>query len=226
MPPRRPVPPRQPRFDPEHLVAPPLDTGAAVEGSRAAHARLLASLAGLDDATAAAPSRLTGWTVGHVLTHLARQADSHVRLLEGAGAGLVVDQYEGGPEGRAAEIEAGARRPAVELVADLAAASARLEAAWDVAPPAVWLQGFGRNTFGELLSCADLPYRRWREVEVHHADLGLDFGPEHWSAAYVDAELPRTLAGLPARLTLEDRRRLLAWLMGRAPDPPAELPPW
>jgi hypothetical protein len=42
----------------------------------------------------------------------------------------------------------------------------------------------------------------------------------------VDAELPRTLAGLPARLSLEDRRRLLAWLMGRAADPPTDLPPW
>ncbi|HKE76349.1 MAG TPA: maleylpyruvate isomerase N-terminal domain-containing protein [Acidimicrobiales bacterium] len=222
----QPVSPRPLRLDTEHLVAPPIDTGAAVEGSRAAHARLLASLGGLDDAVAAAPSRLPGWTVGHVVTHLARQADSHVRLLEGAGAGQVVDQYEGGPDGRAAEIDAGAGRPAAELVADLAAANQRLEAAWDAADPAVWLHGFGRNTFGELLSCADLPYRRWREVEVHHADLGLDFGPEHWSPAYVDAELPRTLAGLPARLSLEDRRQLLAWLMGRAADPPTELPPW
>ncbi len=215
----------EPARDVEQLVVPPIDTTAAREGSRAAHARLLATLDGLDDATAAAPSRLAGWTVGHVLSHLARQADGHVRMLDAAAAGDVADQYDGGPEGRAAEIEAGAGRPAVELVADVAATIERLEAVWDRTDAAVWAHGFGRGTFGDLQPCADLPFRRWREVEVHHADLGLDFEPSHWTATFVDTELPRSLAALPARLSLEDRRRLLAWLLGRSPLPP-DLPPW
>ena len=145
--------------------------------------------------------------------------------MAGAANGEIADQYEGGVEGRAAEIEAGAGRPAAEQVADLAEAIARLELAWDATPEGVWAHGFGRNPFGELLACADLPFRRWREVEVHHADLGLEFGPAEWTAAYVDTELPRSLAGLPARLSLDDRRTLLAWLMGRAGEPPP-LPPW
>lgn len=211
--------------DTEHLLAPPLETAAALAGAREAHARLLAGLPGLDDAAVARPSLLPGWTVGHVITHLARNADAHVRMLEGAGDGEITDQYAGGAAGRAAEIEAGAGRPAAEQVADLAEAILRLELAWDATPEAVWGQGFGRNPAGELLACADLPFRRWREVEIHHADLGLDFGPAEWTAAYVDTELPRSLAGLPARLGLDDRRVLLAWLMGRAGDPPP-LPPW
>jgi maleylpyruvate isomerase len=211
--------------DTEHLVVPPLETAAALAGAREAHVRLLAGLADLDDAAVARPSRLPGWTVGHVVTHLARNADAHVRMLEGAANGEIADQYHGGAEGRAAEIEAGAGRAAAEQVADLAEAIARLELAWDAATGAVWAHGFGRNPFGELLACADLPFRRWREVEVHHADLGLDFGPADWTAAYVDTELPRSLAGLPARLSLDDRRTLLAWLMGRAGDAPP-LPPW
>jgi maleylpyruvate isomerase len=209
----------------EYLIAPPLETAAALAGCRVAHARLLDSLGTIDDAIVAGPSRLPTWTVGHVLTHLARQADSHVRMLEGAAGGDIVDQYEGGPEGRAAEIEAGAERPAVAQVADVAASIARLEATWDSMSEEVWARGFARATRGELVVCADLPFRRWREVEVHHADLGLDVGPESWSAPFVDSELPRTLAGLPARMSLNDRRALLAWLMGRAPTPPA-LPPW
>jgi maleylpyruvate isomerase len=212
-------------LDTEYLIAPPLETAAALAGCQLAHARLLDSIDGIDDATVAGPSRLPGWTVGHVLTHMARQADSFVRMLEGAAGGDIVDQYEGGPEGRVAEIETGAGRPAKEQVADVAATIARLEAAWESTPDEVWARGFARTTRGELVACADLPFRRWREVEVHHADLGLDLGPEAWSAPFVDTELPRTLAGLPARLSLDDRRALLAWLMGRASTPPS-LPPW
>jgi uncharacterized protein (TIGR03083 family) len=48
------------------------------------HARLRRTLAGLTDAGARRPSLLPGWTVGHVLTHLARNGDSHVRMLDGA----------------------------------------------------------------------------------------------------------------------------------------------
>ena len=68
-----------------------------------------ATSSGLDDATVARSSRLPRWTVGHVPTHLARNADAHVRMLEGAAAGEITDQYEGGA-GRSAEIEAGAGR--------------------------------------------------------------------------------------------------------------------
>ena len=212
-------------LDTEYLIAPPLETTAALAGCRVAHARLVDSLGGIDDAIVARPSRLPGWTVGHVLTHLARQADSHVRMLEGAAGGDIVDQYEDGFDGRAAGIAAGASRPAVAQVADVAASIARLETTWEQTPDEVWARGFARRTHGELVACADLPFRRWREVEVHHADLGLDLGPEAWSALFVDTELPRTLAGLPARLSLDDRRALLAWLMGRASTPPP-LPPW
>jgi len=212
-------------LDTEYLIAPPLETTAALAGCRVAHARLVDSLGGIDDATVARPSRLPGWTVGHVLTHLARQADSHVRMLEGAAGGDIVDQYEDGFDGRAAGIEAGAGRPADAQVADITASIARLEATWEKTPDEVWARGFARTTRGELVACADLPFRRWREVEVHHADLDLDLGPEAWSALFVDTELPRTLAGLPARMSLEGRRALLAWLMGRASTPPA-LPPW
>ena len=40
--------------------------------------------ANFDTIADAAERKLEGWTVGHVLTHLARNADSHVRMLEAA----------------------------------------------------------------------------------------------------------------------------------------------
>ena len=227
---------------------------ADIDGCLAAHARLARTLAGLADADVRRPSLLPGWTVGHVLTHLARNAESHVRMLEGAARGDVVDQYPGGDEQRSGDIEAGSGRPSGVLAADVADAAARLEQAWALVADDVWEHGQGRMRSG-LYPLADLPFLRWREVEVHHADLGLGYGSADWPDAYVERELARTLDGLPGRLpagaalvlratdsgqtwvvpepspgaaeVVGDRRWLLAWLIGRASDPslPA-LGPW
>jgi maleylpyruvate isomerase len=183
------------------------------------HSRLGTTLAALTDADARRPSLLPGWTVGHVLTHLARNADSHVRMLEAAARGEVADQYAGGNEQRAADIEAGAGRPAADLVADVLDAAARLERAFEATSDEVWRTGQGRMSSGTW-PIAELPFRRWREVEIHHVDLGLGYGAGDWPEAYVAAELARTLAGLPPA----DRRGLLAWLVGRGPAP--DLGPW
>jgi maleylpyruvate isomerase len=45
--------------------------------------RLLATAAALTDAQAREPSLLPGWTRGHVLTHIARNADGMVNLPRG-----------------------------------------------------------------------------------------------------------------------------------------------
>jgi maleylpyruvate isomerase len=210
-------------------AAPPTDvpaaTARALDACRDASARLLTTLDGLDDATARRPSRLPDWTVGHVVTHLARNADSHVRMMEAAIAGGVADQYEGGLQGRAADIAAGAGRPAAELVADLHRAIDDLDAMWGRVPLEVWATGQGRMGNGELCPCAELPSRRWREVEIHRVDLGLGGEPADWPDAYVELELPKALAQLPDRLSPADRATLLAWLVGRTKAPPG-LPPW
>src|ERR1041385_1496073 len=83
-----------------------------IEGIRAAQERLLAAIENLTDDDMRAPSMLPGWTRGHVLTHVARNADSVVRRLEGAARGEVLDQYEGGAKGRADDIAHGAPRSA------------------------------------------------------------------------------------------------------------------
>ena len=195
-----------------------------IEACTAAHRRVLATLAGLTDDVARRDSLLPGWHVAHVVTHLARNADSHVRMLEGARRGEVVDQYA--PGQRAADIDAGAARGAAELVADLESSIAALEDAWSAVADDVWRTGRARTNAGEC-SVADLPFRRWREVEIHHADLGLDFGIEDWSDDYVELELPRTLARLHERIAEPDRRRVLAWLLGRREEPAwPPIGPW
>jgi maleylpyruvate isomerase len=219
-----------------------------LEGCRAAHRRLLETLRSLDDDTARRASLLPDWTVGHVVTHLARNADAPTGQFEAAARGEVAQMYPGGVEQRSDGIESGAARPADALVADLRDAIERLEAAWDATTDEVWRAGRARA--GDLeYPLAFSPFRRWREVEIHHADLGLDFGYDDMSPAYVRRELDVTAGELVARIsegvTLElvapdlgrtwvlddgaerhtveaSATRLLAWLFGRIelPDTP------
>lgn len=199
-------------------VAPDDDVVGTVASCTEAHQRLVASLEDLTDEAVIGPSRLPGWTVGHVLTHLARNADSHVRMLEGALAGERLEQYEGGADERALRIETGARRHAATLVEDVVTSCAALEGAWAAMTPASW-RGYGLSG-GRPWPCAQMPMQRWREVEVHRVDLGLGYEMNDWSGSFVRTELLH----LP---TDHATRLLIGWIMGRAPAPdPAILRPW
>jgi maleylpyruvate isomerase len=209
-----------------------------LEHAKAAHAALLGDVAGLDDDQARGASLLPHWSRGHVLTHLARNADSNTGIFRAAAAGDVVAQYPGGVEQRTNDIEAGCNRPAAELVADLVEAIGRLEAAWDTTPDEVWATGQGGSMARGPVSLQEWVFSRWRETEVHHSDLGIGFSWVNWSAPYVAEELRRATvtyaaqqpAGqgeLPAgALALVPSERL-AWLMGRHwPDGLPEAPRW
>ncbi len=184
-----------------------------VAGCASAQVRLDAALVGLDDTAARRPSLLPGWSVGHVLTHIARNADSVVRRLEGAARGEVRDQYPGGLAQRRTDIEAGAGRPAAALADDVRRTSAAVDHAMARLPAAAW-DAPSRTSRGLVESSRDAVLSRWREVVVHHGDLGL--GPVPLPPALVEAWLPRELARLPERT---DPARLLRWIVGRG-DPP------
>jgi maleylpyruvate isomerase len=193
-------------------------------GAVQSHRRLLATLEPLTDAQCASPSRLDGWTVGHVLTHLARNADSHVRMITAAEHGEVADQYDGGVVSRNADIEYGSVRTARELADDLRVSIEGLEACWDATTDVAWA-GSGRSVGGPL-TIASLPFRRWREAEVHHVDLGLGYDIDRWPNDYLRIELglltmqwssrrPMGLTQLPTKAMVVDDRTRLAWLLGR-----------
>lgn len=200
---------------------------ALVAALGASHRRLLGALEPVDDVVVTRPSRLPGWTIGHVLTHLARNADSFVRMLEAAAVGEEVAQYPGGHAQRTGEIETGAARPAAAVTNDLRSACARLDAAIADAPDLVWAARFATVT-GRAFPLAALPFRRLREVEIHHVDLGLGYSPSDWPPEFVEAALADSLADLPGRIAaLGDRAELLAWVAGRRDDPPrVELAPF
>lgn len=191
-----------------------------IDGCRDAHRRLRAVIGGLDESDVERPSELPGWSVGHVLSHLARNAEAMCRRIEGAIKSEVIEQYAGGPAGRTAEIEHGATRPAGEIRDDVVSWSMRLDELFESIDDEVWSRPV-RTVAGSEHQVALFPFRRWREVEVHLVDLGLGMSPTDWPEGLVDRALPRLIAGLPERV---DQRELMAWLLGRRPAP--ELRPW
>ncbi len=181
-----------------------------LDGCVRSHRRVESLLAAvLTDEVAATPSRLDGWTVGHLVTHLARNAEAHAWVLEQAGRGETVPMYPGGPAQRDAAIQQGAGRGAADLVTDVLAADQRLEQAWTDASHETWAEGLGLRTAGPT-TVSDFVFLRWREVEVHHADLDssgladVDEGAvDPWDvlpSTYLDHEWTEMTAGLAGRL--------------------------
>lgn len=169
-----------------------------VDGARAAHKQLEATLSGLEELQVRQPSRLPNWSRGHLLTHVARNADSHVRLLKAAQRGKLVEQYKGGQEGRAADIELGAIRDAATIIKDTVRASTRLIALWTALPDDVWERDVGTNVGTK--PAWGLVWSRWRELAIHHVDLDLGYGPSDWPGEFVGHMLQDILQGLPSRL--------------------------
>lgn len=192
---------------------------AEIAECRTSHERLHRSVKELDDAAMRRPSRLPGWSVGHTVTHLARNADSVVRRLSAVIDGRTVDQYEGGPAGRAAEIEAGANRSAAEIYDDLVRADDAVEAMFEVVPEEAWECPFATpNAWREFQQrpASFLPFTRWREVETHHVDLGIGYEFADWPQTLIERWLPGLLQDLPERT---DARQLAAWVLGRGTAP-------
>jgi maleylpyruvate isomerase len=208
----------------------------------AATARLADTCALVDDATARRPSLLPGWSVGHVLTHVARNADGLLNLVTWAVSGEPNPMYLSS-DARNADIEQGAGRPAAVLVADVLDSAARLQAALDDLaegdPEALdRLLVFGAPPPGTApdTPARSLPYARLREVEIHHVDLGLaSYTPADWPDAFVE----RTLLFVHGRSgpvdVVGEPHELLAWRLGRGAGPslrrldgtePGDPPAW
>lgn len=141
--------------------------------------RLLTAVAELDNASVAGPSRLPGWSRGHVLAHLSRNADALMNVLQGR------PMYVSA-EARNADIEDGAGRPVHDQLTDLRQSAARLQALGDV--PADWSRTVELRN-GVTDSAARLPFRRWGEVELHHVDLGIGYELEDLPAEFTEREI-------------------------------------
>ena len=203
--------------------------------------RLGRTLGRLDDSSIRRPSLLPGWSVGHVLTHLARNADGMLRLVSWALSGVPTPMYAS-VDARNAEIEAGAGRPSTVQARDVLTSAAALADALDRLGAASADARDRMLLFGPQRPGADpdtpahaLPYARRRELEIHHVDLGLGYSPADWPADFVE----RTLMFVHARSgpvdVVGDPAEVLAWRLGRGTGPsvrrvdgsdPGVAPPW
>ncbi|MFF4419254.1 maleylpyruvate isomerase family mycothiol-dependent enzyme [Streptomyces sp. NPDC001549] len=198
---------------------------------REATDRLLTAVAKLDNAALAEESHLPGWTRGHILAHLARNADALVNVFEGR------PMYESATA-RDADIERDAGRSLEEHLTDLRDSAARFMATSE--PDQDWTRTVElRNGITDL--AANVPFRRWVEVDLHHVDLNIGyeltdlpdeftereivFLADRWSGrpevppaalAATDGRNWRTgSAGDPAVTVSGTAAGLLAWLAGR-----------
>lgn len=161
-----------------------------------ATARLLRTVAGFDAADVAAASLLPGWTRGHVLTHLARNADAFVNLLTAARTGEPIPMYASA-DARTADIEAGAGRPLAALLDDLRRSSERFAEAVDAMPVEAWAATV--ETRRGPWPAATLVWGRLREIEVHHVDLTAGYRPADWPEAFGQRLLHEVATGLADR---------------------------
>lgn len=136
---------------------------------------LLTTARSLEDPTA--DSLCVGWSRGHVLSHVARNADGILRVVRAAVDGTGETMYDS-PDRRDADIDDGAGRSLEELVADVEDSAARLAQALPrlaSARPDTLLM---RTPGVPFVSARALPYMRLREVVIHHIDLDAGFGFE------------------------------------------------
>ncbi len=175
-----------------------MDTEIALALARVGEStdRVLATADALTDTQAAAASRLPGWTRGHLLTHLARNADGFRNLLAWARTGAETPMYPS-EEARDRAIEAGAGRSAAELAADLRESAAAFAAAAGALPAQAWDAPVARR--GETFPARGILPRRRSELEIHHVDLGAGYQPGDWPPDFVQLALARVARDFASR---------------------------
>src|SRR3954464_6284017 len=172
--------------------------------------RLLGDTISVSDEDWRGPSRLPGWSRGHVATHIARQADGLVRLTEWARSGTRTDMY-GSPGQREDEIEAGALRAGLGLQVDLDTSAQQLEEAFAAVHEAGAWDALVELRGGLQVPARLLPLARLLEVTLHHVDLDLGYGVPDIDSPTADwllewcgfrlprrDDFPRLEAGAPA----------------------------
>ncbi|WP_285726334.1 maleylpyruvate isomerase family mycothiol-dependent enzyme [Psychromicrobium xiongbiense] len=182
------------------------DLPVVAESLASAHS-ILDWLAAAPEAAVREPSVLPGWTRAHVLAHLRGVSHAVASQLEYALRHEQVVMYDGGADGRNADISriAALEQPALE--AEVRQAFDRLNAAvstlneGDLALPTAFWNGPVSGVLGAMA----------RELLLHHADLAIGYTSNDFSEAFSLTLIDFLEARVP------EKTRLLIQPLGRQP---------
>lgn len=167
------------RRRPAMTATPDQRLGWMHEGSRI----FLGELEKVPEGDWAEPLGLPGWTVAHLVAHVAYNASALSRLVHWARTGEETLMYSG-PEQRAEEIEHGATLPPSRLRALVRETDEQLWA--DLAGLSTW-DAKVRTAQGRIVPAAEIPWLRTREVWIHAVDLGTGLRFEDFPADLLGA---------------------------------------
>jgi maleylpyruvate isomerase len=146
--------------------------------------RLVRSVDAMPDDQWQQPSLLPGWSRAHVVAHLTLNAEGLAGALEGVHEGRQVPMYRSS-EARDADI-AGLARSSTSELRDRFLASTTVIGEWveeladNLADTVI-----ERTPGGRRFPAGVVGDMRVREVEIHHADLALDYTAADWPTDFV-----------------------------------------
>ncbi|WP_372734432.1 maleylpyruvate isomerase family mycothiol-dependent enzyme [Nocardioides sp.] len=145
--------------------------------------RLIRTVDALSDDDWQVPSLLPGWSRAHVAAHLALNAEALAGALEGVREGRDVPMYVSA-EARENDIAALGAADPQELRDRLMAGCHRLGESVEHLPESLFGIDIRRTPGAAAFSAGRVGEMRLREVEIHHADLGVDYTWADWPAAF------------------------------------------
>lgn len=131
------------------------------------------------------PSLLPGWSRAHLIAHLALNGEGLAGVLDGLTHDQSVPMYRS-DEARDTDIEDLAAADPAELRDRLMAAGTAFSEAVLEMPEDLWVQVVLRTPGGPSFPASAVPSMRHREVEIHHVDLDVGYGPADWPARFVE----------------------------------------
>lgn len=146
--------------------------------------RLVRTVDGMAEKSFAEPSLLPDWTRGHVVAHLALNAEGLANVLRGLVDGRRVPMYSS-QEARDADIATLGTADPEALRSRLLGGVTDFADAIVAVPDEAWSTVIERTPGGTAtFEAGAILGMRHREVEIHHADLGLDYSHADWPDAF------------------------------------------
>jgi maleylpyruvate isomerase len=146
---------------------------------------LVQTVDGLTDSQWGEPSLLPGWTRAHVIAHLTLNAEGMVGAVEGQRQGKPVPMYVSDAR-RDSDINELAVVDPDEVRERFFASTSSLRDHLEGLTPQLAARVVERTPGGPTFAVDEMVTMRWREVEIHHADLGAGFTQRDWSDEFAD----------------------------------------